>query len=160
LDQARSGRITPPRGLNSRIPRALERICLKALAPTPEDRYASAAELQRALRRHRHRARHLAAATAVVSLLGLGALLVRPEPPPPLRGALAVRRFRYLDRTATLMELGRVGSATADVVRVDDEVRVHAKLEAPAYAYLLALNPDGRIQVCIPADKRTSPGQV
>jgi serine/threonine-protein kinase len=40
----------PPRGLNPAIPRDLEAICLKAMAKRPEDRYDSAAALERDLR--------------------------------------------------------------------------------------------------------------
>jgi WD40 repeat protein/tRNA A-37 threonylcarbamoyl transferase component Bud32 len=41
----------PPRSLNDRIPRALQTICLKAMAKEPKRRYASAAELAADLRR-------------------------------------------------------------------------------------------------------------
>jgi serine/threonine protein kinase len=40
----------PPRGINPAIPRDLEAICLKAMAKRPEDRYPSAAALERDLR--------------------------------------------------------------------------------------------------------------
>jgi hypothetical protein len=43
---------------------------------------------------------------------------------------------------------------------VNDEVRVYIKLGSRAYAYLLALNPDGAIQLCVPADAHAPPGQV
>jgi serine/threonine-protein kinase len=40
-----AGRIKPPRAIDPTVPRALEAICLKALALRPEDRYVSAREL-------------------------------------------------------------------------------------------------------------------
>jgi len=43
----------PPRALDPSVPRALEAICLKALAKDPRDRYADAGELAADLERHR-----------------------------------------------------------------------------------------------------------
>ena len=45
LDRVRLGEFPPPRRWNARVPRALEAVCLKAMAKKPEDRYASAADL-------------------------------------------------------------------------------------------------------------------
>ena len=46
LQRAIEGQIEPLRQLVPEVPQALEQICLKALQPKPEDRYATAAELQ------------------------------------------------------------------------------------------------------------------
>src|SRR5690606_7246485 len=43
----RTGDFPPPSKLNKAIPKALEAICLKAMALRPNDRYASATELAR-----------------------------------------------------------------------------------------------------------------
>ncbi|MGO9467671.1 MAG: protein kinase domain-containing protein [Isosphaeraceae bacterium] len=45
LTKVRKGSIVPPRQLNARVPRALEAVCLKALALQPSDRYSSARAL-------------------------------------------------------------------------------------------------------------------
>ena len=45
VDQVRLGAIRLPRSLNPHIPRALEAVCVKALAPQPCDRYPSALAL-------------------------------------------------------------------------------------------------------------------
>ena len=45
LAQARRGQVPPPRQTQPAIPRALEAICLKAMAVRPEDRYLSAKAL-------------------------------------------------------------------------------------------------------------------
>jgi tetratricopeptide (TPR) repeat protein/tRNA A-37 threonylcarbamoyl transferase component Bud32 len=45
LEAVRAAAIVPPRQRDPRVPRALEAICLKALAPRAEDRYASARDL-------------------------------------------------------------------------------------------------------------------
>jgi serine/threonine protein kinase len=44
------GTLTPPRRMNRRIPRRLDRICRKAMARNPEKRYETAADLARELR--------------------------------------------------------------------------------------------------------------
>jgi serine/threonine-protein kinase len=45
LEKVRRGEFPRPRSLSSVIPRPLEAICLKAMKPDPEDRYAAVAEL-------------------------------------------------------------------------------------------------------------------
>ncbi len=45
MEKARRGAFLPPRQLKRDIPRALQAICLKAMAFAPEDRYATALEL-------------------------------------------------------------------------------------------------------------------
>jgi serine/threonine-protein kinase len=72
---ARAGRVIPPRRINRRIPRALETICLRAMAHNPSDRYAGADELARALRRYLQRPLFIAAACAGATTLLVPAAL-------------------------------------------------------------------------------------
>ena len=51
LDRVRLGEFPPPRKVNPRVPRALEAVCLKAMATRPEDRYASATDLAEEIER-------------------------------------------------------------------------------------------------------------
>jgi serine/threonine-protein kinase len=51
LDRARRGAFSPPRSVNTSVPRALEAICLKAMAFEPQARYASAAALSEDIER-------------------------------------------------------------------------------------------------------------
>src|SRR5262249_21273740 len=66
----------PPRQLQTRVPRRLERICLKALATDPRQRYATAAGLAADLRRYLRwplrRALTAAAPIGLLVLIGLG----------------------------------------------------------------------------------------
>jgi serine/threonine protein kinase len=82
----------PPRSMNRRIPREVERICLKCLSKSPVNRYASAAAFADALAhsqrsRWRWRGNSLVAAAVLflVGLLGVGAWrheeIEVPEPP-------------------------------------------------------------------------------
>jgi serine/threonine protein kinase/formylglycine-generating enzyme required for sulfatase activity len=50
LDCIRTIEVRPPRQIDRRIPRELERICLKALAKRPADRYSTAGDLAEDLR--------------------------------------------------------------------------------------------------------------
>src|SRR5262249_1776648 len=73
LEGARRGQVTLPRQLNAKVPAALERICLKALAAAPEQRHPSAAALAADLPRHLTRPRRLAQVAAIAgALLALG----------------------------------------------------------------------------------------
>jgi tetratricopeptide (TPR) repeat protein/tRNA A-37 threonylcarbamoyl transferase component Bud32 len=113
LETVRQAAVVPPRSLDPRLPRALEAICLKALAARPEDRYSSARALAddvtswlagepvsawrepfatRARRwARRHRTAVVAAVIAVLTgAAGLGAVIaVQAHANVRLRGALA-----------------------------------------------------------------------
>ncbi len=52
--------------------------------------------------------------------------------------------------------LGRIGRGDVEP-RLDDDVRIEARLSAPAYCYLIALNPDGSIQHCYPENTASAP---
>src|SRR5262245_18060562 len=96
-------------------------------------------------------------ALAVASLLWLG-WLYRPTPegsrqtlPPaaiPLE-IMALQVTHYRDNGKT--ELGDLRRSPGAVV-VNDDVRVTATLNVPAYFYLIAFNPDGEDQLCLPTD--------
>jgi hypothetical protein len=53
--------------------------------------------------------------------------------------------------------LGSIGPELAAAQFKRDDVRVYARLSAPAYSYLIALNPDGREQLCHPKDPAAAP---
>jgi serine/threonine protein kinase len=72
LELARGGRVTPPREINPTISGAVEAICLKALAPDPAQRYASAAELGQALDRLAQPRRRLGPVLSLAVLVLLG----------------------------------------------------------------------------------------
>jgi tRNA A-37 threonylcarbamoyl transferase component Bud32 len=174
LVQARAGRVVPPRRLNARVPRGLERICLKAMAADPGQRYGSAAEFRRALKRWRRGlALPLVAAACVLALAAAVALVAfgpwRRTPGPgnhetpgraaatPLPAPLRVEDFEVeLHRRNTRQNLGRIGR-DVPAGRFDDDVVVRATLSAPGYAFLIALNPDGKPQLCYPADPTIPP---
>ncbi|RMG14491.1 MAG: hypothetical protein D6731_10290 [Planctomycetota bacterium] len=117
-----SGRIESPRVLRPEVPPWLEAVCLRALAPSPEDRFASAADFASALardaggaelsprRRPLRRAAPLALALSGLALAGAGwVLAARPgagaEPAPSAArdgGAPSAARRLSADGAAAL----------------------------------------------------------
>jgi hypothetical protein len=82
LEQARAGDVAPPRTHNPRLPAAINDTCLRCLAKDPDRRYASAADLARAVRGWQRRRR--AVPVAVMAFAAVAALAVwlgRPAPP-------------------------------------------------------------------------------
>jgi hypothetical protein len=205
---AREARITPPRQANPRIPRALERICQKALAPDLSQRYATAGQLRQELVRYLRRRLLVPAALAAGGLFLLGAValgygLSRPpagdtsaprstpsapvarDAPPPPQPAIAGRAAgagraapvaqdappppQAAPRPAAALSgrlIVRVWSPKGHKrgVRVEEpgalpvangeQVHFQARLEEPAYIYLLWVGGSGAVQPLYPWDPR------
>jgi serine/threonine-protein kinase len=178
-EQARQGKVVPPRQLNPRVPRALERICLKALAAEPEQRYASAWEFASAL--HRYMRRRLLAAVLAGTLLLTTAVLglalghppqTKTQPPPPPADTLPVeerlkvlrldvRHFATVPRAEgpQIDPRGVLGQGSFDA-HLGDYVTVEAQLSRPAYAYLICFRPDGEADICFPEQKDERPPET
>jgi hypothetical protein len=56
-----------------------------------------------------------------------------------------------------LEEVGRVGPISNSATE-GDALRVQARLNEPAHFYLIALNPDGKVQLCMPSHENDAPG--
>jgi hypothetical protein len=180
LKLAQKAEITPPHRLDPKVPAPIEAVCLKAMVAAPENRHASAPEFASALERAwllvRLRRLLPAAAAAVLLLIG-GAVWLWPRgasPPPPaavgptaapaaeagpIEAEIAVTHYKDLGPDRPPEPVGVVSERTirSDPPRLKDLVRVSATLSRPAYAYLIALNADGKDQLCLPAGGR-SPG--
>jgi hypothetical protein len=155
LAHATRGEVTPPRQLNPRVPTALERICLKALAPDPRERYPSAAALADELRCYRLRPRRWGiAAAALVGAAVLGfaiwllVVLARPTPAGlaagPLTGDLNVLVWAADKRGLRVQDWGALP------VRNKERVQVDVRLSRPAYVYLLWLDSEGVVTPLYP----------
>jgi len=71
--------------------------------------------------------------------------------------AFEARHYRY--RGGQGRDLGVLGKDSSRVV-VGDDVRLNVEFSAPAYAYLLSLNTDGGVQLCLPENADTAPLQT
>jgi serine/threonine protein kinase len=169
--QASNGQQLAPRLVNPNVPRTLERICLKALASEPDQRYRSTAEFERALRRFLARRWVVAATTAGAVLLAVAIMCVRFGRLPshassaPVATAVEkshvaaphVRSFEIKHfRGNPATELGTIGLSSPPPF-FNDDVRVTASLDSPAYCYLIAFNPDGQFQLCYPQSNNDPP---
>jgi hypothetical protein len=150
------------------------------MAAAPERRHASAAEFEAALGRWRRQPRRRAlAVVGGLSLLGLalaGAVYqgwstaassrtpdAASSPPAP---AVVPPRILHLGvehlarRSEAEYEPRGLLGETSFVVRPGDDVRLRADLSAPGYAFLIALRPDGIVEVCDPDDPAVSPAKT
>ncbi|MFO0959853.1 MAG: serine/threonine-protein kinase [Isosphaeraceae bacterium] len=146
LEKVRRGEITPPRQVRPRIPKALDAVCMKALALRPEDRYASASALAEDVERwladeptsarrepfgdrirrwgRRHRAWVFSGAVALVLLVGvLGAstvLLGRANERTREQEQIAKQNLRESSRVVAEM-LGKVVAKLPDLKSMDSD---------------------------------------
>ncbi len=163
----------PVRQINRRVSRDLERICDKALAADPQRRYRTADELKRALRWFRARRWIMMASLAVLALSALALIAPRPqsrpsgpepvvnppataapraELPSALSSGVPPKLVSFVvdqSRGDPPQPFGPIGLSTQPIL-LDDDVRISARLDVPAYCYLIALNPDGKVQLCHP----------
>jgi hypothetical protein len=168
LEHARQGAVTPPRELNRCLSRPLERIVMRALAADPAQRFASAAEMRQTLHRYRFRHRRRAMVAGLVAVVGLvlGTMFwPKPDPqrevPPPapaprpapkpasLSGELTVRVWSLVQRGKRGLKVEEPGALP---LLPGELVHLEARLNQPAYAYLLWLDGQGQVSLLYPRD--------
>ena len=143
----------PPRQIDDTIPAELERITLKCLAKQPADRYTTAADLARDLRRWQQPRQRIvpplvAVATVVVALVVWLASwrpgntpTGTPGPPaPPLSGAIDVLVWNPEDPSRRGLSISEPHTLP---LLPQDQVRVEAHLNRPAYVYLVWIDSEG-----------------
>jgi hypothetical protein len=180
IELARRAQITPPRDVRPSVPRALERVCLKAMAPVPSRRYPGAAEMQRALdvvASRRLRSVVLLAAAGLVTLgvmnwavrahrrpaaapVTVPAAALAPAPArdapaapvptpapapaaPALTGELLVQVWSPEGKGRKQGRL--VGEPETLPVFNGERVHLQARLNRPAYVYLLWVGSGGNV---------------
>jgi eukaryotic-like serine/threonine-protein kinase len=141
----------------AKVPRRLERICLKAMAADPDDRYSSAEAFQKALKRYLVRPKILgvlAVLCGVAVLGGAAYALVPPRPlaiptPSALAGELIVRVWSKTDEGKRHLKVDEPGALP---LLPGESVRVEARLNQPAHIYLLWLDSQGKVALLYPRD--------
>jgi tRNA A-37 threonylcarbamoyl transferase component Bud32 len=156
--QARKADYLRIRRIHPGVPRALERICQKALAANPEERYRTAAKLEGSLKRLPWPKWVAPTGILILALLAAAVVLTRSHPraslvAPPRITLFDVDHFRHGEKFEWL---GTIGRGTDEAI-CGDSLRVLVRFDAPVYCYLIALNPDGVIQPCLPEDESDKP---
>jgi Protein kinase domain/Domain of unknown function (DUF4384) len=157
------------------IPRALRRVCLKGMAPDPADRFVSAEAFRKALNRYLLWPTIRAAVAGATGLVLLGVLgyqaLSRWAIPPahtssdskfvwlapggpsiapaakPMKGRIDLLVVKSKDGTRRRLRLEDRGSVP---VKADDEFRIEARLNRPAYLYLFWIGSEGKVAPLYP----------
>ena len=150
--QARAAKITPPGQLNPRIPRALERICMKALAIDPARRFASALQFRTALKNYLRGPRLFAVALGLGMVLALAFTLAAwhqpkmqqsvPPIPPALKGDIDVRISEPGKPEGLHLQLSDKETLP---VKVGDKIQVEVSLNREAYLYVVWIDTEGRV---------------
>jgi predicted Ser/Thr protein kinase len=156
----------------AKVPHRLVRICLKALAADPNDRYPSAEGFEKALRRHLIRPKVLGVLSAVCGLVLLGGLVFarvwpRPDPVPsqvpqvvihplqPAPGALAGElTVQVWSKEGGGKRGWKIEEPGTLPVLPGEWVHLEARLNLPAYAYLLWLDGQGQVASLYPWSDR------
>jgi hypothetical protein len=150
------------------VPRGLERICLKAMAPDPRSRFPSAEEFRLALERSLLIRRAVSAlgavAVGVALLVPAWTIWPRHVPRPAVSAGLRVLRFEIpyfpkFDRDHYESKRAGVLGLSSFTASEGDDVTVRAELSEPAYSYLIAFRPDGTDELCDPDDEETRPSR-
>ncbi|MGO9601601.1 MAG: protein kinase domain-containing protein [Isosphaeraceae bacterium] len=145
-----------------KVPGDLRRICLKAMAADPAERYSSAEALHKALERFVIEPTFLVVAVGLVGLVlfgGLAHALVPPAPnrshsvvipppvPTPLVGELTIRVWSRGEGGKRGVKIDDPGALP---LLAGELVHLEAKLNQPAYPYLLYLDGQGHISLLYP----------
>jgi serine/threonine protein kinase len=149
----------------AKVPRGLERICLKAMAADPSDRYATAEALQKAVEDYLVRPKVLAALTALMLIpaVAVGVWSIWPDPvsprtdsvpipsprtaPAPLSGHVNVWIWNPDNPARERLTLN---DPRAMPLRAGDQIRVEATVTRPAHLYLVWIDADGMAQPVYP----------
>jgi serine/threonine protein kinase len=165
-----STEVRPPRQIDEALDPELERICLKALAKVPGNRYTTAADLGADLRQFvtsthagtknpPRRVWPLVAGLIAGFAVIVGAVLLfwnTGNPQPPVRiESVEIQQLVLNDQNEH--ELWGPVLHVEYRLREGDAVQFRARLSRPAYCFWLAFRPDGVEELCFPQDADQPP---
>jgi predicted Ser/Thr protein kinase len=179
MDRARRNDFDQAALDNPKVPRELRRLCLKAMAAEPGDRFASAQAFQQGLERYLRAPKVRSAVAGVVGLVLIGVLGYRfvipwlfpapslemksiadrrdqglptiPKAVEPLKGRIDLLVVASKDGKRRRLRLEDPGSVP---VQADDQIRIEARLDRPAYLYLFWISSDGQAAPLYPWEDR------
>lgn len=141
----------PPRTIDDSIPKALEAVCLKALAKEPGERYSTAADMAQEIRAAIKRAprdgrRNFITAAlvggVVAAMVALVVLFVVSPRPTPSQAPQAVMEI-YLDRSSVPGGAWLLEHEEDLPLQDGDLLNVRIVLNEPGYPYLFWYTPKG-----------------
>ncbi|MSR32482.1 MAG: DUF4384 domain-containing protein [Gemmataceae bacterium] len=162
LVKARDGHVDSPRLANPAIPKELESVMMKALAPEPENRFQSAAEFAQQLQRFRKGKTLRGRMRATLTFLGACLTLVlffqllasgknQGGTPAPGPAPLACNRFDiFLRHEQDSMGWMKLPGPEALPVKEGDLMFFDIELNQPAYCFLFLVQADGKIKPLFP----------
>jgi len=134
----------PPRQFVAGIPAEIERACLKCLAKSPEDRFATAGDLANALRNALPDPSRRTARRALLAAAPLGLLAAYAAWRGTRRGADDGQALAFLDFSVWRRRAWR-GLGDPDIVplRAGDQVRLTIRCNPARYAYVVWIDARG-----------------
>lgn len=136
------------------VPRHIKAACLKALAKDKTGRFRTAGAFADAIAprtSHRPFPNVIAAAIAIAIVLMIGIKLFTPPGNTPNVAESVVSEEIVFQHFANEGETSDPGLLFENgPARIDDSLRVDSAFSDPVYCYLIALNPDGVVQLCYP----------
>jgi serine/threonine protein kinase len=138
----------PPRQIDEKIPKELERVCLKCLSKDVTQRYSTAADLAQRLkdaiqprRRLSHRVLGSLLALAICMVGVWGFWPAAKSPLPALEGTLDLLIWNPEDSTRRGLSLK---DPTALPLRANDQIRIQVALNHPAFLYVVWIDSRGK----------------
>lgn len=149
----------PLRQINPAIPRSLQQVCSRCMRVRPADRYGATVDLVKDLRRWESGTSRRQMSVAFAGVILLAAMLAVASFVPRAPGSLAPTMLPPLTGSVDLLvwsssdpdrQADRLGAGSTRPVRPGDRIRIQARLNRPAFMYLLWLDCQAEVLPIFP----------